>query len=286
MKTKILFLLMMSFLFVSNLSAQYAKTYNYDDVNEDFTAQNIDKYLKDTLVKLNETTLVTKNIIKSKTELTRNNDINNISCSFVGSKFTATVFDLDPKKGIVTCMVAEKNDLYNPIGIFDTKYPNMIKHFKKDLEAAKKATAKAAANADKQFSSLYKEKENIFKSMNQQQNSQHMTIPDLLLSTILTDTNIIDVENTNLTNKLQLKQGFTSTIYDKDGVSDTSNQFILADAESIFANFTSISDLSMTFFILLTMLFAVYGLINATGSKLMAYKDGEKKILCLMELDF
>ncbi len=45
---------------------------------------------------------------------------------------------LNPKEGIVTCMVVVKGDIYNPIGLFNVFYPTMKKAYALDLEKAEK----------------------------------------------------------------------------------------------------------------------------------------------------
>jgi hypothetical protein len=285
MKTKFITLFITLFL-TSNLFGYFSKTYGYEDVLADFTAQNTNKYLKDNLSILDSATLLQKEIISNVDVLVSQNTKENISCNIVSSNFTATIYDIDPKSGSVTCMVAKKGELYAPMGIFYVSYPKMKEAFQKDLLKAKTVNQTAIQNAENQFSSLYAAKKTIFDSMNQQQNSSYLSVPDLLLSTILTDTDIVDVEATNLTNKLQLKNGFTSTIYNADGVSDASNQFIIADMESIFSNFTTISDLSINYLLALVLLFFVFGLVNAGSKKLVSIKEQKAANYSLMPYGF
>ena len=118
-------------------------------------------------------------------------------------------------------MVSKKGELYSPIGVFDTYYPNLKKLFRKDLRAAEKEKKAAIAKADAQFLPLQKKINNIYKSTTYKQNGNYLTIPQLITASILTDTDIIDVEATNDTNRLQLKDNFTSKYFDSE-----SNEFI------------------------------------------------------------
>lgn len=281
MKSRFLAIFLTIFL-SSNLFGNFSNTYGYEDVLKDFTAQNTDKYLKDNLSILDKATLLQKQIISSADVLVSQNTKDNISCNIVSTNFTATIYDIDPKSGLVTCMAAKKGGLYAPVGIFEVAYPKMKEAFQKDLATAKTVNQTAINNAENQFSSLYTAKTAIFNSMNQQQNNSYLSVTDLLLSTILTDTAIVDIEATNLTNKLQLKNGFTSTIYNADGVSDASNQFIIADMESILNNFKTISDLSMEYLLALFLLFAVFGVGTALSKKIVALKEKRAANFSLM----
>jgi hypothetical protein len=280
-KNKFLHLILAAVLSSSVAFGNFANTYNYEDVMEDFTAQNTEKYQKDNFVKLDEKTLIEKNIINNVSQLKSQNSKDNINCNVVNATFTATIYEVNPTTGVVTCMLAKKGDLYNPIGLFDVDFPNVKTYFEKDLAAAKAANTTAVANADAQFSSLYAEKNNIFAGINQQ-SAAYLSIPELLLSTILTDVDIVDIQASESTNKLQLKQGYSSTIYNGNGVTDTSNQFILADAAGIFANFSSISDISMDYLLVLVLLFGGFGLLHSASKKAMSLAENKGQNYSLM----
>ena len=88
-----------------------------------------------------------------------------LKCSFVTDKYTATVYAIKPKEGIVTCMVAIKGDIYNPIGLFNVFYPTMKKAYALDLEKAEKENIAVLNGLDAQFKPLSDRVKSISNSM-------------------------------------------------------------------------------------------------------------------------
>ena len=66
MKNNLLSILITTFLTSSSLFANFANTYNYDDVMTDFTAQNTEKYQKDNFKKLEPQTLIDQQIFRKQ----------------------------------------------------------------------------------------------------------------------------------------------------------------------------------------------------------------------------
>jgi hypothetical protein len=280
-------ILLAIFLFANSLFA-------FTEINpkvaiEDLKNGNMEKYKQDNLSKFTNEALVKRGIITNEAELTREipetiskqNIMNSINCSFVGDEWTATIYDIDAKAGIVTCMVAKKGDLYNPVGLFDTHYPNLQKHFKLDLKKAEEENEGLISVVEQQFKPLQDSIETIYNSTKYAANKEYLTIPQLLTAAILTDTDIIDYEATAATNKLQLKDNFASSYYDNSSNEFVDNrEYILTDAENLFSVYVGLSDVSMSYLILLVGFFGIWGLggkfLSHVSSKVEDKQNHEK----------
>ncbi len=246
-------------------------------VIEDFRNGQMQKYKQDNLNTIDTSSLIGRGIIVSQDDLTRDipetinksNIKEHLTCSFVGDDWTATVYDIDAKAGIVTCMVAKKGDLYNPIGLFDTYYPRMQKAFTLDLKKAEEENRDLIYSVNNQFKPLRDKVNDIYQSTRYSQNKEYLTIPELLTAAVLTDTDIIDYEATSSTNKLQLKDNFVSKYYDNSSNQFIDNrEYILTDAENLFSVYTGLSDISMMYLILLVAFFGVWGVGNKVATHL------------------
>lgn len=258
------------FLLLAILINSFAFTeINTSTVQEDYKKGNMDKYKYDNLSYFNTSALISQKIINKEDELERfiPNTLSiydiktHVTCSFVGDQYTATIYSIDLANGNVTCMVSKKGDLYNPLGLFQTHYPNMKKAYELDLKKAEQAKQSEIAAADLQFSPLKKIKDNINTSTTTNQTGQYLTIPELLTAAILTDTDIIDVQATQSSDKLQLKNSFVSKYYDANSREFIDNkEYLLADAETIFNVYTGLSDVSMVYFVILIAFFGIWGI--------------------------
>ncbi|QEP35050.1 glycine zipper family protein [Malaciobacter pacificus] len=242
-------------------------------VQEDYKKGNMDKYKYDNLTPISTSSLVSRGIITNESNLIRNipepinksNIKNHITCSFVGANWTATIYSINAQAGTVTCMVSKKGDLYNPIGTFDTFYPNLKKAFTLDLKTAEQQNQTLINNAETQFQPLKNTINSIYQSTTSQ-NGNYLTIPELLTAAILTDTDIIDVQSTRATNKLQLKNNFVSS-YSTNNQFIDNRDYILTDTETIFDVYSGLSDVSMTYLVLLVAFFGIWGV----GSKVLSH---------------
>ncbi len=167
---------------------------------EDFKNGNMEKYKHDNLGYIDLSSLISRGVINSKNELTREipetiskeNIRNYLTCSFVAdnniisSDWTATIYNINAQSGIVTCMVAKKGDLYNPVGLFDTYYPNLQKAFALDLKKAEKDNKNLINSVKNQFQPLQDKIDNIYQSTRYVQNKEYLTIPELLTAAVLT----------------------------------------------------------------------------------------------------
>lgn len=246
-------------------------------VLEDFKNGNMEKYKQDNLNIVDTSSLISREIIVSQEELTRDipetisksNIKEHLTCSFVGDDWTATIYNINAQSGVVTCMVAKKSDLYNPIGLFDTYYPNMQKAFSLDLKKAEKENRDLIHSVNNQFKPLQGKVNDIYQSTKYSQNKEYLTIPELLTAAVLTDTDIIDYQATSSTNKLQLKENFVSKYYDNSSNQFIDNrEYILTDAENLFSVYTGLSDISMMYLILLVAFFGVWGVGNKVAAHL------------------
>jgi hypothetical protein len=244
-------------------------------VLEDFKNGNMEKYKYDNLGYIRTDALIERKVIEKDEDLTRfvDESLNiyevkeNITCSFVGDEWTATIYDIDLSSGNVTCMLAKKGDLYNPIGLFNTHYPNLKKVYQIDYEKAEKEKAASIESAERQFAPLKKLKDSIEISTSKNQTGEYLTIPEILTAAVLTDTDIIDIEATKATDKLQLKNNFISTYYDSNTRKHIDNrEYILTDAENIIEVYTGLSDVSMMYLILLVAFFGIWGVGNKVAA--------------------
>ena len=136
------------------------------------------KYRDDELILMSSEALLKNGIISNGNDLIRDVATNpdsgislgtirqSLKCSFVTDKYTATVYNINPKEGIVTCMVAVKGDIYNPIGLFNVFYPTMKKAYALDLEKAEKKNIAVLNSLDAQFKPLSDRVKSISNSIN------------------------------------------------------------------------------------------------------------------------
>lgn len=259
------------FLFVFLTSSFAFTEINPKVILEDLKNGNMEKYKQDNLNTIDTSSLISRGIITNESELTKDipetinieNMKKSLTCSFVGDDWTATIYNINAQSGIVTCMVAKKGDLYNPIGLFDTYYPNIQKAFSLDLKKAENENGDLIHSVNNQFKPLQDKVNDIYQSTKYAQNKEYLTIPELLTAAVLTDTDIIDYEATSSTNKLQLKENFVSKYYDNSSNQFIDNrEYILTDAENLFSVYTGLSDISMMYLILLVAFFGIYGIGN------------------------
>ena len=281
MKKQFLFLFLL--LFSDYLFAQTVSGYNTRptkaQIEHDVKAQAMSKY-KDHFETLDPTTLANKHVLssafaalfqtsdnnasnKSKSYITDNTTFssvldfsNKVECSskIDLSKWSATVYDIDLKNGMVSCLVAPMGDLNNPIGVFKIYYPKSKTFFTKNIKIAKVSKSSQIAAAKTQFASVYN-------TIQQQQHAleianeggqTHLTIPEVATAAILTDGSVIDIQATKDTSKLQFKQGFTVP---------ENAKIITPSVESLFSTYIGFSDVSMDYFVTLLSFFIMYAAI-------------------------
>ncbi|WNL29289.1 hypothetical protein [Aliarcobacter cryaerophilus] len=254
----------------SNLFA-FTQT-NFDIALRDFENNNMAKYRDDELILMSSEALLKNGIISNGNDLIRDVATNpdsgislgtirqSLKCSFVTDKYTATVYNINPKEGIVTCMVAIKGDIYNPIGLFNVFYPTMKKAYALDLEKAENENISVLNSLDAQFKPLSDRIKAISNSINVNNHQDFLTVPELLTAAVLTNTDVVDFEKTEATGTFQLKDNFTSIYQDVNSGEYIDNQkYILADAETFSKVYTGLSDISMSYYLILILLFGVTG---------------------------
>jgi len=252
---------------------------NTEQVIKDFKAKNFRAY-KDNFQEITTDALLQKHIIQDKNVLVNLAQIDSASTLIkvlncdVGTNvaWSSTVYDFDVDSGYLTCLVAPMNDINNPIGVFKILYTNAKFFFSKNLKKAKTDEAKSITAAEDRFKDIADEKQSIKDSI-VGSSDNHLTIPQLLLSVLLTDDEVIDVEATKDLNKIQLKNGYTTAIIEDGATVDTNKEYILNDLESVFVNYAKISDLTMTYLLIVSSFLMMFGL----GGKVIHYlKTGEK----------
>ncbi len=260
-----------------NLVFAYQNRYTREQVIKDFNAGNVAKYYDDHLQELDFKALQRKGILNNESLLTNNSvtsdtlksfipdGVGNIyqyyKCPAVNSGWTASVWDIDFKNGVVKCAVAQTRDLYNPIGYFVVKYPKTLSFFKKDIAKATAAVQGDIATSNSVYKQIYSDKYRIENSVNQYAGQDYLNIPDLLLSAILTDVDVIDAEQTKASNRLKLKDGFNSAVLNSNDENMTDNtKYISARAATLVDVYAKLSDLSLEYLMYLAVFFGAWGL--------------------------
>jgi hypothetical protein len=274
--------------FVTSLFS-FQNGYNRQQIIMDFNSGDIDKYTIDNLIELTPDTLLEKGMIDSKSELIGNTTINEfekmvqsnllsvkLACKVKGD-WSATIYDINPKDGIVKCMVAKKGQLYNPIGYYTVEHSSMAMYFNKNIQKAEEINKSLIDSAQSKYNVLYDLKKNIKQTVNSNLSSQYLSMPDMLLSTILTDVDIVDVEAMNDTGKLQLKENFTSKVFDDAKDPNTfyqNSELILSDANTMFTVYTKLSEISMYYLMILVVFFGAFGIGGAVLRPVLDKSEG------------
>ena len=277
-------------LFLTSLNLFAFTQTNFDIALRDFENNNMAKYRDDELILMSSEALLKNGIISNGNDLIRDVTTTpdsgisigairqSLKCSFVTDKYTATVYNINPKEGIVTCMVAIKGDIYNPIGLFNVFYPTMKKAYALDLEKAEKENIAVLNGLDAQFKPLSDRIKAISNSINVNNHQDFLTVPELLTAAVLTDTDVVDFEKTEATGTFQLKDNFTSIYQDVNSGEYIDNQkYILADAETFSKVYTGLGDISMSYYILIILLFGVSGVSRKALGNVFAKMEKRQK---------
>lgn len=216
----------------------------------DFANQNTEKYKKDNLKIVPKETLIKNTILKSDFTGVVENSIN-IDCnSFVSPPYTATIYDIDPTGGVVTCMFAQVKFLYTPMGLFVVNFPLLKEKHALNVDLAKQNNANIIVQKNALIQGLKAEKNQI--SAQTTLNNNYLNVNQLLLAGVLIDSSIIDFESSQSTGGLMLKDDYTSAFYNASGTAMGDNgKYIENQIISLSANFISLSN------IVLDSLFAV-----------------------------
>ncbi|WP_418178812.1 glycine zipper family protein [Aliarcobacter lanthieri] len=276
-------------LFLSSSLFAFTQT-NFDIALRDYENNNMAKYRDDELILMSSEALLKNGIISNGNDLIRDVATNpnsgislesirqSLKCSFVTDKYTATVYNIKPKEGIVTCMVAVKGDIYNPIGLFNVFYPTMKKAYALDLEKAEKENIAVLNSLDAQFKPLSDRIKAISNSINVNNHQDFLTVPELLTAAVLTDTDVVDFEKTEATGTFQLKDNFTSIYQDVNSNEYIDNKkYILADAETFSKVYTGLGDISMSYYVLIILLFGVSGVSRKALGNVFAKMEKRQK---------
>jgi len=313
MKNILLFIVLMSNLMVAN-------TYDDEAIKADYKRGDTNKYKNDNLPLLSFENLKNQGIYSNVDEmqpapmsadvcevkLTSMNDyepMDVFQCKtyIPDTNLTSALYDVNLANGTYTCAVSEKNNQYTPFGYYQLHMPAGCKEFlKKDKIGAANYNATLISNSEAIYSDLYAQKKAIKDSITSYAGNNYLNISDILLSAILTDTDIIDVQSSKSTNRVQLQDGYNSQITDTtmmdissvDGtpINTTSNnsQFISAKAATISDVYAKLSDLSMVYLYMLVAFFATWGLGRSIAmplvNKIEEKQDHDKKIPYLATL--
>jgi len=275
-----------------SLFGNYAQDNSAEQIKKDFEKSETDKYKYDNFVDFSETRLLEAGILKQGQTLTRSFPEETFSfyhlsnantCDDLADGYTGTIYDVNLRNGTVTCMFATLTNMRNPMGVFSVHYPEVKAHYQLDKKQAKIDQADAVKKAVEQFQPLYDKKKEISASMKNVANDSYLNIPQLFTATILTDTDIIDVEATQATGNIQLKDSYTSSFIDENTNQKSDNtKYLLTDATTIFKVYTGLSSISIDYLILLVILFGIYGIgravLSPLADKAEGQQNGDKKI--------
>lgn len=262
-----------SWIFASTAYIPYQSNYVPANVREDFIKQNTAKYQAEKMPKVTLENLINQGVYNKGSTLTKKvtgtPNFNAILAADVCkvdnvNLYTSTIYSVNLKDGIVTCMFAKKGDLYNPLGLYDIFIPEVRAYYAPDVEGAISSKAKEIASAEAQFAPLLESKQQIASQTEEEINAGFLTIPELLLAAVLTDDEIIDIATTKATGKFSLNPGYTSKFTDGTETVDNT-EYLLADAATIFEVYTGLSAVGMTYLLMLVVGFGVYGLANVGG---------------------
>ena len=296
------------------ISSSFAvNTYDREEIKKDFKKGDTDKYRNDNLPLLNFDALKKQGIYTTEEEMnptpmTQELCADNLTSADASpmevfkcktyipdTNLTSALYDVNLGNGTYTCAIAEKNNQYNPIGYYQLSIPAGCKEYlKKDKIGAKTENANIISTSEAIYSELYAQKTDIKDSITNYAGNNYLNISDILLSAVLTDTDIIDVQSTKSTNRVQLQDGYNSQItnpsmmdlssIDGTPINTTSNNsdFISAKASTISDVYAKLSDLSMIYLWMLVALFAAWGLGRSVAmplvNKIEKKQDHDKKI--------
>jgi hypothetical protein len=240
-------------------------------IKKDFDAGEGDKYMYESLPLINENKLIEDGILvslaslkssKTKDDIAKaigNNTLHTaLACPSVGINFTTSIYKYDLDAGVVYCAVAKKGNVYEPFGLFQVYFSGLKEYFTKDVDTAKTALKSNIESSSKYFEELLNEKDEIRKSIASYTGNQYLNIPDLFLAAILADTDIIDMQATANSGKLQLNNGYNADILSNTG-SVSNADYISTRANTIGTAYSRLSDLNMTYLALLVVFFGVWG---------------------------
>jgi hypothetical protein len=293
-------------------SAFALNTYDRDEIRSDYKKGYIDKYRNDNLPLLDDKALLKMKIFTSLSDmkppvmskevcaqkLTSINalpmEVFKCKTSITNTNLTSALYDINLGNGTYTCAVAEKGNQYNSLGYYKLDIPDGCKEFlKKDKITAKFDNAELIYASESIYSDLYAQKKIIKDSITSYDGNNYLNISDILLSSILTDTDIINLQSTKSTNRVQLQEGYNSQITDTsmmdlssvDGspINTTSNNsdFISSKAATISDVYAKLSDLSMVYLYMLVLFFGVWGIGRSVAlpfvNKIEKKQDHDKK---------
>jgi len=211
------------------------------------------------------------------------------------TNLTSSLYDIDLNSGKYKCAVASTREKYRPFGYYELSLPAGCKEFlKKDKISARENNKNIIDISENIYNQLFVQKRAIRDSVTNYTGSNYLNISDILLSSILTDTDIIDVQSTKSTNRVQLKEGYNSQITDPSAADISESAYIInhnthnnsdvlsAKASTIADVYAKLSDLSMTYLFMLVSFFGTWALGRTVAmplvNKIEKKQDYDKKI--------
>lgn len=228
-----------------------------EEIRKAFETQQSDKFRNDNLETALPHKLIEAKIVKQDFTTTVENSTTVDCNSFMNTNgWTAAIYNLEAISGTVTCMYAEKNDLYNPQGLFNVFYPKIKEAFALNTDLAKQQNASIIALKYQMTKSLIDTKNEISKSISEAQ-GKFLSIPALITAGVLADPNIINAAATEATGKLQLKGDYTSQYTSETGLTDN-GYIIKGEITNIFKTYAAISSSIMDYLFMILIFVALF----------------------------
>lgn len=240
-----------------------------EEIRKAFETQQSDKFRNDNLTTVTPQSLISSGIVKSDFQPTVENTTT-IDCNaFMAQNWTAAIYNIDAFSGTVTCMYSQESNLYEPQGLFNVFYPRLKTNFAANTELAKSQNISIIAQKDRMTDGLRDTKNQIAQEAYQ---GNYLNITQLIMSGILTDTNIINAEATETTGKLQLQTNYTSEYTSGQGFSNNGS-IIQGEIVNIFKNYGAISSKLMDYLLPICIFIGIF----AAGHMLLAKLDKNSK---------
>ncbi|MGB3751937.1 MAG: hypothetical protein WA945_10245 [Arcobacteraceae bacterium] len=269
-----------------------------EQIKGDFARGDTKKYQMDNFQFLSEKTLIEKGIYSSAADMIPD-PMDKATCynklvtssatarveevfkcpSIIGTEFSSSLYDTNLPNGTYTCLISEIGEKYRPFGYFELALPDGCKDLLKQDEIEVKALMYSQLQDSKDiYNDLYQVKKTIKNSIDDYSGSNYLNISDILLSAILSDTAIIDIQSTKATNRVSLHTEYNSQITDTtmtdissiDGSTvntvNNNTDFISAKAATIADVYAKLSDLAILYLFMMIIFFAIFGIGRMIGS--------------------
>lgn len=268
-------LIIFTFLFFTNLyGANYQATYSKENIKKDFEKGDTQKYMSDNFPVFSREELISRGVISSTTDLS--SDAAEVDCSALlsNSNFTSSIYRFNPKTGKAVCLVAQSENLYNALGVFEVSYPKIAERFKRDTARSESENASSITAANNAFATLRQENSRL--SREAETTGNYLSIPQLLTAAVLTDTSIINVQSSIDSGRLVLNNGYNSSVSENGRTTDNT-QLLRSDAASLFNIYKGLTNLSFEYVYIIAAFALAFGLGSSFLNETTENENTKKK---------